>query len=80
MSQNNLTHDERTPYRVDLTGKRVYIPRLDKVGRVVSQLPSGEIEKVKVNGKTIDVINEIIELIPTVWDLIKVILQRLKLI
>jgi len=65
------------PVRKTLIGKKVYIPKLDQEGIVVSQLPTGEIEKVKIGDRIVDVLEDVVEIIPTLITVLKSIFKLL---
>lgn len=65
--------------RKDLKGRSVYVPALDAHGTVHEQNHLGQITAVRIDGKIINVIDEIVELVPTIWELVKTILRKLNI-
>lgn len=80
MIQKEATKTDTATFRQDMIGKKVYIPRIDKIGVVVKQRQTGEIEEVKVEGEIINVINDIVEKLPQIWNILLTLLKLLKII
>lgn len=66
---------ERKVIRKSLIGTKVFIPKLDKYGTVISQTDDGSIEEVKIGDKIINVLEDIVEVAPTVVSILRGLLM-----